>query len=84
MNRRKDRDRWLAMKDQNPDYRGFRGSGQESSGASTAPLQAVSCSICGRRRNVAMSIAQEQGDNYVCLSCQEAEGEEVQEPEGEG
>jgi hypothetical protein len=34
----------------------------------------VSCSICGRRRNVAVGIAEGEVDSYVCLSCRE-EGE---------
>ena len=71
MSKRKDRERFLAMKNQDPDYQGFRGSGEDTSTAQTTPLQAITCTVCGRRRNVSAEIAMEQADNYVCMSCQE-------------
>ena len=82
MSRRKDRERFLEMKRLNPDYQGFRGPSEETAPTGESiPLQGVTCSVCHRRRNVAVEIAQEQGDNYVCLSClEEAEkGAEAQE-----
>ena len=72
MSRRKDRDRYQEMKHLNPDYRGFRGNIPGSS-ASATPLETVVCSVCGRRRNVAVGIALEQGESYVCLRCREEE-----------
>ena len=79
MSRRKDRDRYLAMKDLNPDYQGFRGYDLGPTPAENTQLEAVTCTVCGRRRNVAVEIAQEQGEKYVCLSCREAEEGEAQQ-----
>ena len=84
LSRRKDRERLLAMKGLNPDYKGFRGYGQESTEPGNTPLEAVTCSKCGRRRNVAVGIALEQGENYVCLSCQEEAAWEAPQEEAEG
>jgi DNA-directed RNA polymerase subunit RPC12/RpoP len=82
LSRRKDRERFLAMKDSNPDYQGFRGYVQEPVVRESTPLQTVTCSVCGRRRNVSVDVATEQGENYVCLSCrEEAEQEEEAQPE---
>ena len=71
MSRRKDRDRFEAMKRLNPDYQGFRGYGEAASGSGSVPLETATCSICGRRRNVAIGVALEEGESYVCLSCRE-------------
>ena len=71
MSRRKDRERVEAMKRLDPDYKGFRGSGNEPSRPGNTPLEAATCSICGRKRNVARGVAQEQGDSYVCATCTE-------------
>lgn len=79
MSRRKDRERFLAAKRLDPSYAGFRGRGQQPSG-DNADLQAVTCSICGRQRNVSAQVAVEESDSYVCLSCREAELQEL-EPE---
>ena len=81
MSRRKDRDRFTEMQRLDPDYRGFRGYGQEPTRAGNTPLETLTCSVCGRRRNVPAGIALEHGDKYVCLSCsEEAEGEPEKEP----
>jgi len=71
LTRRKDRERYLDMKHLNPEYTGFRGSAPGAAGAQTTPLETVTCSVCGRRRNVAIGTAMEEGDSYVCLSCRE-------------
>ena len=84
MSRRKDRERFLSMKHLNPDYEGFRGHGDEPTRAGNTPLQAVTCSVCGRRRNVAVGTAMEQGDNYICLSCREEAGMQTQDEEVSG
>ena len=76
MSRRKDRDRYLAMKATNPEYLGFRGYGEEAPRPEPAALQTVTCSRCGRRRNAPVEVVQEQGDQYVCLSCLEEAGAE--------
>ena len=86
MSRRKDRERYLDMKHLNPEYTGFRGSAPGAPGTQTPPLETVTCSVCGRRRNVAIGTAMEEGESYVCLSCreeqEEAETAEDTQPEG--
>ncbi len=72
MSRRKDQERFQRLKAQNPDYVGFRG-------VDTAPprpvevLESVVCSVCNRRRNVAVSTLPEDRSAFVCLRCQDQE-----------
>ena len=70
MSRRKDRERFLARKRLNPDYLGFRGHDSPAQ-TSEPPLQKVTCSNCGRVRNVPVGVAAEHPDDYVCATCQE-------------
>lgn len=74
MSRRKDREQFSDRKLLNPDYHGFRGYDQEPGRVGNTPRQMVTCSICGRRRNVAVGIAQGEGEDYVCLTCREEGG----------
>ena len=76
MSRRKDRERFLQLKQLNPEYKGFRG-GEAGGAGADIPLETVTCSQCGRRRNVAVGIALEQGESYICLSCREEQGEAI-------
>ena len=78
MSRKKDRQRFLAMKRLNPDYVGFRGydSPAQTSGP---PLEKVTCSICGRIRNVPVGVAAEHANDYVCSTCKEEMEEETAE-----
>ena len=69
MSRRKDRERFLANLRQNPDYKGFRGHESDLSRPGNTPLTAVNCSVCGKKRNVPVGIADEQGEGYVCMTC---------------
>lgn len=71
MTRSKDRLRYGAMKRLNPDYHGFRGYGQEPDRPGQTPLETVTCTACGRRRNVPVGVAVEQGDAFVCQSCRD-------------
>lgn len=71
MSRRKDRERVEAMKRLNPDYAGFRGHDQEPGRPGGTPLATAVCSVCGRRRNVPVGVALQEGEAFVCLSCQE-------------
>ena len=71
MSRRKDRERFEAMKGLDPDYKGFRGFASEPDRPGKTPLEAVTCSVCGRKRNVPRGVAVEQGDRYVCATCRE-------------
>jgi len=72
MSRRKDRERFGAMKHINPDYKGFRGYQREPDHRGQTPLEAVTCSICGRKRNVPVGVVLEQGNRFVCQGCREA------------
>lgn len=69
MSRKKDRERYEAMRRINPDYKGFRGRGSEPNRSKATPLEAVVCTVCGRKRNVPVGIAMEQRDSYVCTRC---------------
>ena len=71
MSKRKDRERFATLKSGNPYYQGFRGYGAGPSAPSPEALTALTCSLCGRRRNVTQDVAREQGDAFVCLSCTE-------------
>ena len=71
MSRRKDRERFEAMKGLDPDYRGFRGARDEPTRPGKTPLEAVTCSVCGRKRNVPRGVAMEEGARYVCATCRE-------------
>ena len=71
MSRRADRERFEAMKRLDPDYKGFRGHRNEPNRRGKTPLESATCSVCGRKRNIPRGIAQERGDSYVCLICEE-------------
>ena len=79
MSRRKDMERFLDRRRLNPEYAGFRGYESDPDKAGNTPLQTVTCSVCGRRRNVAVGTAMEEGDGYICLSCREEAERESQE-----
>ena len=71
MSKRKDRERFATLKSGNPSYQGFRGYGAGPSAPTPEALTALTCSVCGRRRNVTQEVAREQGDSFVCFSCTE-------------
>lgn len=72
MSRRKDRERFSRMKEQNPDYTGFRGADTVVAAPPPPPvLQSVVCSVCQRRRNVPVETLPADRAEYVCLRCQE-------------
>lgn len=64
------------MKRLNPDYVGFRGYDSPAQ-ASGPPLEKVTCSSCGRVRNVPVGVAAEHPDDYVCATCQEEQEAET-------
>ncbi|MDE2779008.1 MAG: hypothetical protein OXI91_04950 [Chloroflexota bacterium] len=71
MSRRKDRERFQRIKEQNPGYTGFRGADNVVATPPAPPvLESVVCSICNRRRNVAMETLPEDRSSFVCLRCQ--------------
>jgi formylmethanofuran dehydrogenase subunit E len=59
------------MKRKDPDYKGFRGFLNEPDRPGKTPLEAVTCSVCGRKRNVPRGVAVEEGDAFVCATCTE-------------
>ena len=71
MSRRKDLERYLRLKQRNPDYVGFRGVGTVTQ-QPPPPLESVVCSVCQRKRNVASDTLPEDRSSFVCLSCLEA------------
>ena len=83
MSRRKDRERFEAMKRLDPDYQGFRGHAGEPSQSGQAPLESVVCTVCGRKRNVPRGIALESRDSFVCATCVE-EGRTAEPSEAPG
>ena len=69
---RKDRERFLRMKEANPDYQGFRGTENTTAAPPPAPVtESVTCSVCDRRRNVNVDSLPEDRSTYVCLRCRE-------------
>ena len=70
MSRRKDQERYIRLKEQNPDYVGFRGA-NTTSARPAAALETVVCSVCQRRRNVPIDTIPADRNSFVCLSCQE-------------
>ena len=51
---RKDRERFLRLREANPDYQGFRGTATVEVAPPPPPpaTESVTCSVCNRRRNV--------------------------------
>jgi hypothetical protein len=70
VSRRKDRERFLQLKQQNPDYAGFRGTDTAPAKAPEATVGVV-CSVCRRKRNVPGGSLPANRDSFVCLTCQE-------------
>ena len=66
---RKDRERFLQRKQDNPDYQGFRGVGTVTVKAPPT-TESVVCSACGRRRNASVDTLPADRSQYVCLRCQ--------------
>ena len=70
MSRRKDIERFSRLKQQNPNYMGFRGANTDAAPPPPA-LESVVCSQCHRKRNVASDTLPEDRSSFVCMSCQE-------------
>ena len=73
MSRRKDLDRFLCRKAENPDYTGFRGVDSVTV-KPQAVLESVTCSVCQRKRNVAEDTLPADRQTYVCQRCQDDPG----------
>lgn len=70
MSRRKDLERFERLKQQNPNYVGFRG-GETTAAPPPPAMESVVCSQCHRKRNVASATLPEDRSSFVCMSCQE-------------
>ncbi len=70
MSRRKDLERFSLLKQQNPNYVGFRGANSDAA-PPPAALESVVCSKCNRKRNVASDALPEDWSSFVCMSCQQ-------------
>ena len=70
---RKDRERFLRRKEANPAYQGFRGAATVTAPPPppTPVTEAVTCSVCQRRRNVNVANLPADRGAYVCLRCQQ-------------
>lgn len=68
---RKDRERFQRMREVNPDYVGFRGNDAVTVRATSPPTETVVCTVCNRRRNVAIDNLPEDVSTFVCLRCQD-------------
>ncbi|MCY4367645.1 MAG: hypothetical protein OXE17_15680 [Chloroflexi bacterium] len=72
MSRRKDRERFQRIKEQNPEYTGFRGADTVVATPIPPPvLESAVCSVCNRRRNVPVETLPEDRASFVCLRCQD-------------
>jgi hypothetical protein len=69
VSRRKDQQRVDSMSRLNPDYKGFRGYQSEPDRPGQTPLVQATCTVCGRKRNIALGVAVEEADRFVCQSC---------------
>jgi len=71
VSKRKDRERFLAQKQLNPDYVGFRGHALGAGVEPTTQLESITCTRCGRKRNVAAGVALEHSGDYICSTCED-------------
>ena len=80
MSRRKDRERFLQLKQRNPEYLGFRGDAPAAVSAPALELLSVLCTVCHRKRNVPVASVSGSGEDYVCINCQNNPGQGEQNP----
>ena len=80
MSRRKDRERFLRLKQQNPGYAGFRGDAPAAVSAPAPELLSVLCTVCRRKRNVPVESLSGAGENYVCIRCQDRQDDPGTDP----
>ena len=72
MSRSKDVERFRRLREQNPNYVGFRGA--NTAPARPAPsLETMVCSVCNRKRNVDSHSLPADRSEYVCLRCAEVQ-----------
>ncbi len=80
MSRRKDRERFLELKQQNPGYLGFRGNASVAVAAPAPEFISVLCTVCQRKRNVPVESVSGAGEDFVCIRCQDDPGQDHPTP----
>ena len=80
MSRRKDRERFLQLKEQNPGYLGFLGDAPAAVAAPAPELLSVLCTVCRRKRNVPVESISGDGEAFVCIRCQDLPGQDLPGP----
>jgi len=80
LSRRKDRERFLRLKQQSPGYLGFRGGAPAAVSAPAPELVSVLCTVCRRKRNVPLESVSGAGEDYVCIRCQDHPGQDLPAP----
>lgn len=70
---RKDRMRFQRLRETDPDYAGFRGLLNPTVRTPSSETGTVTCSICERKRNVAITSLPEDISEFVCLRCRQNE-----------
>ena len=81
MSRRKDRERFLQLKQQNAGYLGFRGGASAAVSAPAPELVSVLCSVCRRKRNVPVESVAGAGEDFICIPCQDPSGQDNPGPD---
>ncbi len=74
---RKDRERFLHLQEENPDYVGFRGANTVIARVAPAATETVVCSVCNRKRNVETDSLPKDVITYLCLRCQDDNGNDT-------
>ena len=68
---RKDRERFQRLRETDPSYVGYRGLGYSTARPPSLDTETAICSLCQRKRNVAVENLPHDLSRFVCLTCQE-------------
>ena len=66
---RKDRERFRQLRENDPNYVGYRGTGTSTLRSRSSDTETVICSSCQRKRNVVITSLPENASEYICMSC---------------
>ena len=66
---RKDRERFRQLRENDPNYVGYRGTGTSTLRSRPSDTETVICSLCQRKRNVVITSLPENISEYICMSC---------------
>ena len=67
---RKDRERFQRLRKTDPNYVGYRGLDSSTARSPSLDTETVTCSLCQRKRNVAVENLPQDISLFVCLNCQ--------------